>query len=342
MENQSEILLYQTEDGQTRIQVHLIEETIWLSLTQMAELFQRDKSVISRHISNIFSEGELSRNSVIANFATTASDGKTYQVEYYNLDVIISVGYRVKSQRGVQFRIWATQRLKEYLIKGFTLDDQRLKNDSGTDRYFDELLERIRDIRTSERKFYKKVADIYATSIDYDPVAEVTRTFYATVQNKFHYAITGQTAAEIIASRVDSDKPNMGLTQWPGDRILSQDVTIAKNYLSFDELSQLNLLVDQYLSFAELQAQRKKTMTMRDWIEKLHGFLQLNERDILQGAGKVSKQLADDKAFQEYQKFAKKRGLEKLSNSDFDRLLESTSSQVKLKKPRKKKNEDSI
>lgn len=339
MENQSEILLYQTEDGQTRIQVQLDADTVWLTQEQMAELFQRDRSVITKHIRNVFQEGELAEESNVQILHFAHSDKP---VKAYSLDVVISVGYRVKSQRGVQFRIWATQRLKEYLIKGFTLDDQRLKNDSGTDRYFDELLERIRDIRTSERKFYKKVADIYATSIDYDPTAEVTRTFYATVQNKFHFAVTGQTAAEIINSRANADQPNMGLTNWPGDRILSQDVTIAKNYLSADELSQLNLLVDQYLSFAELQAQRKKPMTMRDWIEKLHGFLQLNERDILQGAGRVSKQLADEKAAQEYHKFAEKRRLEILSNSDFDRLLESANPPNKLNQSGRKKDEDSV
>ena len=249
VKHEAEFLLYQTEDGQIRVDVRLHKESVWLSLKQMAELFQRDESVISRHIKNVFDEGELQRGSVVANFATTATDGKTYQVDYFSLDVIISVGYRVKSHRGVQFRIWATQRLREYIIKGFTLDDKRLK-DAGGGNYFDELLVRIRDIRSSEKVFWRKVLEIYATSIDYDPRNETSQHFFATVQNKMHWAVHGKTAAEIIATRSDAEKPNMGLTSWRGDRLLKEDVAIAKNYLKHDELDKLNRIVTAYLEFA--------------------------------------------------------------------------------------------
>ena len=275
-----EVILYQSEDGSTRIEVRLEGETVWLSLNQMSELFQRDKSVISRHIANLFEEGELRRDSVVAVFATTAADGKTYQVEYFNLDVVISVGYRVKSQRGTQFRIWATERLREYLIKGFTMDDDRLKR-AGGGNYFEELLARIRDIRSSERVFWRKVLDIYATSIDYDPSAEASQLFFKTVQNKIHWAAHGHTAAEIVHRRADASQPNMGLTSWTADKPRKTDIAVAKNYLNEDEIKTLNLIVSAYLDFAELQALNRKPMYMADWIRKLDDFLRLSDRDIL-------------------------------------------------------------
>lgn len=260
----SQVILYQTDDQQTHLEVRFSGETVWLTLNQMADLFQRDKSVISRHIRNVFLEGELPEERVVAKFATTAADGKTYQVEYFNLDVIISVGYRVKSLRGTQFRIWATQRLREYIVKGFTMDDERLKQVGGGG-YFDELLARIRDIRSSEKVFYKKVLGIYATSVDYNPRAEATRQFFATVQNKMHWAVHGQTAAEVVHHRADASKPNMGLTNWSGDRIRRDEVAIAKNYLAPEELEALNLIVSAYLDFAELQALNRRVMHMADW-----------------------------------------------------------------------------
>ncbi len=301
-----DFLLYQTEDGRTRVEVRFEGETAWLSLTQMAELFQRDKSVISRHIKNVFEEEELQRESVVAESATTASDGKTYQVEYFNLDVIISVGYRVKSHRGTQFRIWATQRLREYIVKGFTLDDERLKR-AGGGNYFDELLARIRDIRSSEKVFWRKVLEIYATSIDYDPRAEATQQFFATVQNKMHWAAHGHTAAEVVAARADASQPNMGLTSWSGDVPRKADVGVAKNYLAHDELEVLNRIVNFYLEFAELQAMRRKPMYMADWIQKLDDFLRLSEREILDHAGKVTHDEAVAKAELEYERFAAAR-----------------------------------
>ena len=301
----SEFLLYQTEDGQTRVEVRFDGETAWLSLGQMAELFQRDKSVISRHIKNVFDEGELDRASVVAESATTAADGKTYQVEYFHLDVIISVGYRVKSHRGTQFRIWATQRLREYIIKGFTLDDERLKRGGGN--YFDELLARIRDIRSSEKVFWRKVLDIYATSIDYDPRVEASQRFFKTVQNKMHWAAHGHTAAEIIAARADATRPNMGLTNWTGEVPRKADVAVAKNYLGTDELEALNRIVTAYLEFAELQALNQKPMYMANWIAKLDDFLQLSDRQILHHAGRVSHDDAVAKAELEYDRFASAR-----------------------------------
>ena len=321
MHNETPILLYQTDDGTTRVEVRMAGETVWLNQAQMADLFQSTKQNVGQHIRNVFAEGELAPESVVKDFFTTAADGKQYRTKHYSLDVIISVGYRVKSLRGAQFRIWATQQLRSYLVKGFALDDRRLKEDGSTDRYFDELLERIRDIRSSERMFYRKVADIYATSIDYDPASDLTQTFFATVQNKFHFAITGQTAAELIAKRADAGKPNMGLTNWPGNRIIRKDVKVAKNYLSEDELGLLNLIVDQYLSFAEAQARQKKVMTMTAWIEKLHAFLALNEKEILQGAGKVSKELADELALREYDKFQESRRLAGDIDTSLDRAL---------------------
>ena len=300
--SKSQFLLYQTEDGQTRIEVRLENETVWLSLNQIADLFQRDKSVISRHIRNIFNEKELARESVVAKYATTAADGKSYQVEYFNLDVIISVGYRVKSHRGSQFRIWATQRLREYIIKGFTMDDERLKQ-AGGGNYFDELLARIRDIRSSEKVFWRKVLDIYATSIDYDPNTDLSREFFATIQNKMHWAAHGQTAAEVIVDRADGKLPYMGMTSWTGAKPGKTDAGIAKNYLTKEELEILNRIVTAYLEFAELQALEKQTMYMRDWITKLDDFLKLSGRKLLTNAGKISNDEAMQKALKEYEKY---------------------------------------
>jgi len=301
-----ELILYRTEDGQTKIEVRLQDDTAWLSLNEMTELFQRDKSVVSKHIKNVFEEGELSPDAVVANFATTAADGKTYQVDHFNLDVIISVGYRVKSHRGTQFRIWATQRLREYIIKGFTMDDNRLKR-AGGGNYFDELLARIRDIRSSEKIFWRKVLDIYATSIDYEPDTELSQRFFAAVQNKMHWAAHGQTAAEIIYGRADAANPNMGMTAWSGDKPRKTDAEIAKNYLNEKELDVLNRIVSMYLEFAELQALSRKPMYMREWIAKLDDFLKLSGRDILTHAGKVSHEKALEKAYAEYEKYQKER-----------------------------------
>lgn len=297
-----EFLFYQTDDGRTRLQVRLDDETVWLSLKQLADLFQRDKSVISRHISNVFGEEELAREAVVASYATTAEDGKTYQVEYYNLDVIISVGYRVKSNRGTQFRIWATQRLREYIVKGFTMDDDRLKQRGGGS-YFEELLARIRDIRSSEREFWRKVLEIYATSIDYDPSVEASQAFFATVQNKMHWAAHGQTAAEVVHARVDGGKPQAGMTNWVGARPNKAEAAIAKNYLSGEELNALNRIVVAYLEFAEVQALNRRPMYMRDWIAKLDEFLRLSGREILTHAGKVSHEQAIRKAGSEFERF---------------------------------------
>jgi len=317
-----EFLFYGSDDGRIRLQVRLEDETVWLSLNQMADLFQRDKSVISRHIGNVFGDGELVRDRVVANYATTAADRKTYRVEFFNLDVIISVGYRVKSLRGTQFRIWATQRLREYIVKGFAMDDERLKQRGGGN-YFEELLGRIRDIRSSEKEFWRKVLEIYATSIDYDPSAEASRQFFATVQNKMHWAAHGHTAAEVIHARVDATKaarnsarlptviharvdatqPQMGLTHWIGAKPSKSEAVIAKNYLSPEELNALNRIVVAYLELAEVQALNRQPMYMRDWIGKLDDFLRLGGRDILEHAGKISHEQALRKAEQEFEKF---------------------------------------
>jgi hypothetical protein len=298
----SELILYQSEDGKTRLEVRMDKVTVWLTQGQMGELFQTTKQNISLHLQHLFAEKELQEDSVVKEFLTTAADGKNYQTRFYNLDVIISVGYRVKSQRGTQFRIWATQRLREYIIKGFTLDDERLKRRGGGN-YFEELLARIRDIRSSEKVFWRKVLDIYATSIDYDPAAETTQLFFQTVQNKMHWAAHGQTAAEVIARRADAGKPNMGLTSWTGSRPSKEDVAVAKNYLAADELDGLNRIVTAYLEFAELQARNRKPMYMRDWIAKLDDFLRLSERDILTHAGKITHEAALARAEAEYEKF---------------------------------------
>lgn len=333
--NNFEFLIYQTDDCQTKIDVRMENETVWLSLNQMAELFQRDKSVVSRHIKNIFSEGELDEKSVVAFFATTAADGKTYDVTYYNLDVIISVGYRVKSHRGTQFRIWATHRLREYIIKGFTMNDDLLKK-SGGGNYFEELLQRIRDIRSSEKVFYRKVLEIYATSIDYDPSAKATQEFFKTVQNKMHYSAHGKTAAEIIYERADGSKPTMGLTSWTGLKPKKTDILAAKNYLTVEELDTLNRIVNMYLEFAELQAIRRKPMYMSDWINKLDEFMKISEREILTHAGKVSHEIALLRANEEFEKFTE-RTRNELSPVE-KHFIESIDYTVKQLKDKKRGN----
>lgn len=300
--DKGQFLLYQTPDGDSQIEVKLQNDTVWLSLDQMAELFQRNKSTISRHIKNVLEDGELEEKSVVAFFATTATDSKTYSVAYYNLDMIISVGYRVHSYRGVQFRIWATKVLKEYIVKGFAMNDDLLKR-AGGGNYFDELLARIRDIRSSEKVFYRKVLEIYALSIDYDPRVEMTQKFFKTVQNKMHYSVHGHTAAEIIYERADAEKDFMGLTTWAGAMPTKPEAEIAKNYLTHEEVKSLNRIVSLYLDFAEMQAEEHRPMYMKDWINILDDFLRISRKDILTHAGKVSAKLAKEKADKEYDKF---------------------------------------
>ena len=327
MENKSEILFYTTNDGRTKLQVRLEDETVWLTQKQIAELFDKSRVTITEHIRNVFTDCELDENSVCRNFRHTADDGKTYDTQCYNLDVIISVGYRVKSQRGTQFRIWATQRLKEYIVKGFTLDDERLKQGGKNARYFQELLQRIRDIRSSERNFYQQVTDIYATSIDYKPKDDLTQKFFATVQNKMHFAVHGKTAAELIKSRADSSKPLMGLVNFKGDYITAQDVKIAKNYLTEKELNQLNLIVSLYLDFAELQATNERPMKMAEWIAKLDQFLALSEKELLKNAGKVSAEEATIKAIDEFEIYRKERTKNHIS--DFDKAIKELEKKTK-------------
>ena len=300
--DKGQFLLYQTPDGDSQIEVKLQNDTVWLSLDQMAELFQRNKSTISRHIKNVLEDGELEEKSVVAFFATTAADSKTYSVAYYNLDMIISVGYRVHSYRGVQFRIWAIKVLKEYIVKGFAMNDDLLKR-AGGGNYFDELLARIRDIRSSEKVFYRKVLEIYALSIDYDPRVEMTQKFFKTVQNKMHYSVHGHTAAEIIYERADAEKDFMGLTSWAGPMPTKPEAEIAKNYLTHEEVKSLNRIVSLYLDFAEMQAEEHRPMYMKDWINILDDFLRISRKDILTHAGKVSAKLAKEKADNEYDKF---------------------------------------
>lgn len=300
--DKGQFLLYQTPDGDSQIEVKLQNDTVWLSLDQMAELFQRNKSTISRHIKNVLEDGELEEKSVVAFFATTAADSKTYSVAYYNLDMIISVGYRVHSYRGVQFRIWATKVLKEYIVKGFAMNDDLLKR-AGGGNYFDELLARIRDIRSSEKVFYRKVLEIYALSIDYDPRVEMTQKFFKTVQNKMHYSVHGHTAAEIIYERADAEKDFMGLTTWSGAMPSKPEAEIAKNYLTHEEVKSLNRIVSLYLDFAEMQAEEHRPMYMKDWINILDDFLRISRKDILTHAGKISAKLAKEKADHEYDKF---------------------------------------
>lgn len=303
--DKGQFLLYQTPDGESKIEVKLQDDTVWLSLDQMAELFQRNKSTISRHIKNVLEEGELLADSTIANFATVQNEGKRHverQITYYNLDMIISVGYRVHSYRGVQFRIWATKVLKDYIVKGFALNDDLLKR-AGGGNYFDELLARIRDIRSSEKVFYRKILEIYALSIDYDPRVEMTQKFFKTVQNKMHYSVHGHTAAEIIYERANAQKDFMGLTTWSGAMPTKPETEIAKNYLTQDEIKSLNRIVSLYLDFAEMQAEEHRPMYMKDWINILDDFLRISRKDILTHAGKISAKLAKEKADTEYDKF---------------------------------------
>ena len=303
--DKGQFLLYQTPDGDSQIEVKLQNDTVWLSLDQMAELFQRNKSTISRHIKNVLEDGELQEEATIANFATVQNEG-TRKVErviaYYNLDMIISIGYRVHSYRGVQFRIWATKVLKEYIVKGFAMNDDLLKR-AGGGNYFDELLARIRDIRSSEKVFYRKVLEIYALSIDYDPRVEMTQKFFKTVQNKMHYSVHGHTAAEIIYERADAEKDFMGLTTWSGAMPTKPEAEIAKNYLTHEEIKSLNRIVSLYLDFAEMQAEEHRPMYMKDWINILDDFLRISRKDILTHAGKISAKLAKEKADQEYDRF---------------------------------------
>ena len=330
-----QFFVYQTQDGKLKIDVRFEGETVWLTQQHMAELFQTTKQNIGQHLKSIFAEGELVQDSVVKDSFTTAADGKNYATRFYNLDAIISVGYRVKSAVATRFRIWATRLLREYIVKGFILDDERLKNPDQPFDYFDELMRRIQDIRTSERRFYQKITDIYATSINYDPTQEVSLLFFKTVQNKVHWAITGQTAAEIIHDRVDAAKPNLGLTSWRGAVIRKQDVSIAKNYLSEPELEALNNLVEQYLIFAQGQAMRRVPMHMADWIEKLNGFLTLNDRDILTHAGRISHEMAQAKAELEYDKF---KALEARAPRPVDADFEQATKDLKkLPKPKQPK-----
>ncbi|MET7255038.1 virulence RhuM family protein [Dyadobacter fermentans] len=299
---ESSIIIYQTEDGRTKIETRLEDETVWLTQAQLCELFQKSKATVSEHIKNIFEEEELEETSVVRNFRTTAMDGKSYDTNYYNLDVIISVGYRVKSQQGTKFRQWATARLREYIVKGFSLNDELLKQ-AGGGNYFDELLARIRDIRSSEKVFWRKVLDIYATSIDYDPKHEMSVLFFQTVQNKMHWAAHGHTAAEVIFNRIDSSKPNLGLTSFKGLKPTRQETEVAKNYLTESELNVLNRMVTAYLELAELQALNRKPMYMKDWIARLDDFVRMTGNDVLKDAGTVSHNQALKKAHAEYEKY---------------------------------------
>lgn len=316
----SNFLMYQTEDGQTKIELRLEDETVWMTQKSLADLYQKSIKTISEHIKHIYDEGELTKEATIRKNQIVQTEGDrevTRESNFYNLEVIIAVGYRVRSHRGTQFRQWATDKINEYLVKGFVMDDARLKEmrNIGSD-YFDELLERIRDIRASEKRFYIKITDIYATSVDYDPQAEITRTFFATVQNKLHYAIHGMTAAELIQSRADATQNNMGLKSFKGEKVRKNDVTIAKNYLTEKELKSLNRIVTMYLDYAEDQAERQQPMYMSDWIEKLDAFLQFNDRELLHNPGKVSKQVADSLAHSEYLNYNHARNRMN-SHSDF-------------------------
>jgi hypothetical protein len=344
--NPGEFLLYQTEDGRMRIQVRVEGETVWLSQRDMAHLFQTTPQNVTMHIASLYEEGELVEAATCKEYLQVRSEGERQvqrSVKHYNLDVIISVGYRVKSLQGTQFRIWATQRLREYLIKGFTLDDDRLKKGGGGG-YFDELLDRIRDIRSSERVFWRKVLDIYATSIDYDSKAEASQLFFRTVQNKMHWAAHGQTAAEVVHARADAGQPNMGLTSWAGARPRKADVGIAKNYLTQDEIQALNLIVSAYLDFAELQAHSRKPMYMRDWIAKLDAFIRLSDRDLLTHAGKISHESAVTKAEAEFETFRQvQAALPAPVDQHFDEVVDKVKRLEQTappKKPRARKRED--
>ena len=336
-----QFLVYQTQDGKLKLDVRFQGESVWLTQQHMAALFQTTKQNVSLHIQNIYEERELERGATVKeSLIVQLEGGRSVQrrVEFYNLDVIISVGYRVKSLRGTQFRIWATQRLREYIVKGFVLDDERLKNPDQSFDYFEELMRRIQDIRTSERRFYQKITDIYATSIDYDPTQEVSLLFFKTVQNKVHWAITGQTAAEIVHGRADAAKPNLGLTNWRGAVIRKPDIVIAKNYLTEPELAALNNLVEQYLIFAEGQAMRRVAMHMADWIKKLDAFLTLNERDILTHAGSISHEMAQSKAELEYDKFkALTAGSPRPVDGDFETAVKQLQKLPKSQKSKRPK-----
>ncbi len=329
-----QFLVYKAEDGTVKIDVKLSDETVWLTQKLMAELFHTSIPNINMHLKNIFSEGELKGSSTIKDFLIVQNEGKREvkrKQVFYNLDAIISVGYRIKSHVATRFRIWATERLKEYIVKGFTLDDERLKNPDLPFDYFEELTRRIQDIRTSERRFYQKITDIYAISVDYDPTLNISINFFKTVQNKMHWAITGKTAAEIIYSRADAEKPDMGLTTYRGIKVRKQDIVIAKNYLYEDELLALNNLVEQYLIFAQGQAMRRVPMYMKDWIKKLDAFLSINDRKILENAGKISHEMAQQIADDEYEKFNKLRIVDsKTSLSDFDKAIKHI--EIKKKK----------
>ena len=329
-ENETSILIYQTEDGSTKIETLLKDETVWLTQKQIAELFDKSRVTITEHIGNVFKEGELAEDSVCRNFRHTALDGKNYDTIYYNLDVIISVGYRVKSHRGTQFRIWATQRLREYIVKGFTMNDELFKQ-AGGGNYFEELLARIRDIRSSEKVFWRKVLDIYATSIDYAPQAEVSEEFFKTIQNKMHWAAHGNTAAEIIYNRIDAAKPNLGLTNFKGSNPTQQETAIAKNYLNEQELNILNRMVTAYLELAELQALNQTPMYMEDWVARLDDFLKMTGKEILTHAGTISHQKAIEKARVEYDKF-KQQIRNQLSNAEKDFIKQIEVSEKKIKK----------
>lgn len=326
MENETDILIYQMEDGKTKIDVRLENETVWMTQKAIAELYQKNVRTINEHIVNIYVEGELEENSTNRKNRIVQNEGtRTVQreVSFYNLEIILAIGYRVRSQRGTQFRRWATERLNEYLVKGFTMNDERLKEvkNLGQD-YFDELLERIRDIRASEKRFYKKITDIYALSIDYEPKSEEARQFFATVQNKLHFAIHGHTAAELIEERADAGKDNMGLTTWKGEKVRKSDITVAKNYLTEAEIKSLNRIVTMYLDYAEDQAERKNPMHMKDWENKINAFLEFNDRDILSNAGQISKKVADELASAEYEKFNQRRLNNSLNEEDdFDRFI---------------------
>ncbi|OXS54197.1 hydroxyacid dehydrogenase [Cohnella sp. CIP 111063] len=325
MDNPTNVLMYQTEDGKTKIDVKVENGTVWMTQKMISELYQKGVNTINEHIKNIYEEGELLEEATIRKNRIVQSEGQRQverEVSFYSLEMIIAVGYRVRSHRGTQFRRWATERLNEYLVKGFTMDDERLKDlrHFGQD-YFDELLQRIRDIRASEKRFYRKITDIYATSVDYDPQAEVSNQFFATVQNKLHFAIHGQTAAELIANRADAQKENMGLTNWKGDKVRKNDVFIAKNYLTDKELQSLNRIVSMYLDYAEDQAERHSPMYMKDWIEKLNAFLQFNGREVLGNAGKMSQEVAEKLATKEYEKYHQGRLALDISN-DFDEYIE--------------------
>lgn len=338
MDDKGSIILYTTPDGESKIEVTLQDETVWLTLDQMAELFQRNKSTISRHIKNIFETGELNADSTVAFFATVQTEGKRKverNIAFYNLDMIISVGYRVNSYRGVQFRQWATMVLKEYIKKGFVLNDELLKN-AGKGNYFDELLARIRDIRSSEKIFYRKVLEIYALSIDYDPRVEITKQFFATVQNKMHYAVHGHTAAEIIYDRANAAKDFMGLTTWTGMMPKRTDAEFAKNYLNEEEIDTLNRIVNLYIDYAELRAKDHKPMYMHDWIQKLDDFLRLSDKELLTHAGSISAKLAKEKADAEYDKF-KERTANELTPVEIHFIENFEREQKRLKDNNKKK-----